>query len=115
MKTTTPIFRDPQLGLFDARPTDANVVWLEKLLQGAACWMTAKDIIQTCLGKLLDRDVRELASASKWIISGQRGYKHIEHATAEETAHAANWLISQGKKMIKRGIAIRANAHARIG
>lgn len=110
-----PTFRDPQLGLFESRPEDANVAWLETLLKGGHYWMTARDIMQTCGGRLHDRDVRELASASKWIISGQRGYKHIEHATAEESAHAANWLISQGKKMIKRGIAIRQNAHKLLG
>jgi hypothetical protein len=115
MTTPPPILRDPQLGLFEAKPGDANVVWLELLLKNSTDWLTARQIIASCFGKLHDRDVRELASASKWIISGQRGYKHIEHATAEESAHAANWLISQGKKMIKRGIGIRQNAHKLLG
>jgi len=91
------------------------VVWLETLLQGAGCWMTAKDIIQTCGARLHDRDVRELASASGWIVSGQRGYKHMHHATTEEVDHAAAWLVSQGKKMIKRGMLLRRNAHKKIG
>lgn len=115
MKPAPPTLRDPQLGLFESRPEDANVAWLESLLQGAGCWMTAKDVQLTCSGRLHDRDVRSLASASKWIISGQRGYKYIEHATAEEIAHCANWLESQGKKMIERSISIRTNAHARLG
>jgi len=115
MTSAPPTLRDPQLGLFESRPGDANVQWLELLLQQSHDWMTARQIIAACFGKLHDRDVRELASASRWIISGQRGYKHIEHATAEESAHAANWLISQGKKMIKRGIAIRTNAHKLLG
>ena len=117
MKTSapTPIFRDPQLGLFDAKPTDANVVWLETLLKGAGVWMTARDIIQTCGAKLLDRDVRELASASGWVISGQRGYKSMHHATIEEVDHAANWMVSQGKKMIKRGMLLRRNACKKMG
>ena len=94
---------------------DADVAWLEKLLQGAGCWMTAADVTQTVIGRLNDRNVRELASQSCRIISGQKGYKHIEHGTPEEIAHSANWLISQGKKMIRRGIGQRRAAHGRIG
>ena len=115
MKTQPPIFRDPQLGLFESKPTDTNVVWLEELLRGAGCWMTARDIIQTCGARLHDRDVRELASASGWILSGQRGYRHMSHATTEECDHAAAWLVSQGKKMIKRGLLLRRNAHKNLG
>lgn len=105
----------PQLNLFERAPDDANVQWLEKLLKDSACWMTASDISLSTGGRVGDRDLRALASASEWIISGQRGYKHIEHATPEENAHASNWLISQGKIMIKRGCRIRRNAHRRIG
>ncbi len=115
MNPAPPTFRDPQLGLFESRPGDANVVWLEAMLLQRSEWLTARQIIAASLDHLHDRDVRELASASKWIISGQRGYKHLEHATTEETQHAANWLISQGKKMIKRGIAIRTNGHKLLG
>ncbi len=78
-------------------------------------WLTAKEIIRLGLGHLHDRDVRELASASGWIVSGQRGYKHMHHATTEEVDHAAAWLVSQGKKMIKRGMLLRRNAHKKIG
>ena len=94
---------------------DADVAWLEKLLQGAACWMTAGDIMQTVVGRLNDRDVRALAEQTDRVISGQKGYKHIEHGSPEEIAHSANRLISQGKKMIKRGIGQRRAAHGRIG
>jgi len=107
----------PQPELFDAprHAVDADVAWLENLLKGAQCWMSCKDILLTVGGRLIDRDVRALASQSTWIISGQRGYLHVEHATAEEIAHSANWLISQGKKMIRRGIGQRRAAHGRIG
>ena len=115
MTTPAPIFRDPQLGLFESKPTDTNVVWLEQLLKGAHVWMTARDIIQTCGARLLDRDVRELASASGWIVSGQRGYRHMDHATVEEVERAAAWMISQGRKMIKRGVLLRCNARKKIG
>ena len=106
-----------QPGLFDPAPRHAveqDVQWLENLLKGAGCWMTAGDIMLTVIGRLSDRNVRELASQSNRIISGQKGYKHIEHGTPEEIAHSANWLISQGKKMIKRGIGQRRAAHQRI-
>jgi hypothetical protein len=105
----------PQLGLFNHRPEDANVQWLERLLSGGKCWLSAKDIALTTGGRVGDRDIRALASASPLIISGQKGYKHIEHATPEETAHASNWLISQGKLMIQRGLRLRRAAHGRIG
>lgn len=115
MSSSLTTKRDPQLGLFQFAPADANVQWLENLLQGHGAWMTMKDISFTTGGRIGDRDIRALASASEWIISGQRGYKHIEHASPEENAHASNWLISQGKQMIKRGCRIRRNAHRRIG
>ena len=115
MTTPPPTLRDPQLGLFESRAEDANVIWLEYLLKGAKCWMTAKDIMLTCSGRLHDRDVRELASASEWIISGQKGYKHMENATLEECNHAASWLESQSDKMKARAIMIRRNAHKNLG
>jgi hypothetical protein len=92
-----------------------SVAWLENLLRGAGCWMTARDLILTTRGQAHERLLRELASASPAIITGQKGYKHIEHATAAEIAHASDWLISQGQKMIARGITIRRSAHRRLG
>jgi len=56
-----------------------------------------------------------VASECENIISGQRGYKHIAHATPEEINHAANWLESQAKKMSERACAIRRNAHKIFG
>ena len=109
------LMRDPQLGLFDACPADPNVGWLETLLRDAAQWLTARDITTAARGHIGDRDIRALASASSWIISGQRGYKHLEHATPEEISHFENWMLSQGKLMIRRGLAVRRNAHRRIG
>jgi hypothetical protein len=53
-------------------------------------------------------------SSAGEIISGQKGYKLSAEATIDEIDHAANWLISQGKKMLKRGIAIRRKAHQKI-
>lgn len=109
---------EPQPDLFSQQPRhaeNADLEWIEKLLHGAQCWMTAKDIMLTVAGRVHDRDIRELASSSKKIISGQRGYKHVAHATAAEIDHSANWLISQGKKMIRRGIGQRRYAHEIFG
>lgn len=112
MSTQQQLELTPQTAQTDAAP---DVRWLEELLRGAGCWMTARDVMLTCRGRLHDRDLRALASASSRIISGQKGYKHIEHGTTEEIAHASNWLISQGRVMIQRGIRIRRAAHGRIG
>lgn len=110
-----PSTTQPELTLTPAPPQTPDVRWLEALLRGASCWLTAKDISLTTMGRVGDRDLRALASASEWIISGQKGYKHLEHATGEEIAHASNWLVSQGKVMIQRGIRIKRNAHRRLG
>lgn len=107
----------PQTELFEQprHAEDADTAWLENVLKAARGWLTSKDILCTTLGQDVtdgrQRWLRELASGSAWIISGQRGYKHIEHATAQEVEHAANWLESQAKKMSERAGGIRRNAH----
>jgi hypothetical protein len=115
--TITSTINQKDLPLFQhsTAPEDANVRWLENLLCEAKDWKTAAEIAEAASGRVSDRDIRALASASAWIISGQKGYKHLEHSTPEESAHAKNWLISQGKLMIKRGLRIGRNAHRRIG
>jgi hypothetical protein len=101
--------------LFGVEVDSVAVKWLENLLRGHGGWMTARDIILTTRGKAHERTLRELASKSSQVISGQKGYKHISHASAEEIDRAANWLVSQGKQMIKRGLTIRRSGHRRIG
>ena len=118
MNTTPIILRDPQLGLFEVKPGDANVVWLECFLKQHARWIKAGEILRFH-GREETEDqkrlLRSLASASEWIVSGQSGYKHIEHASPEEIHHATAALISQGKKMIKRGIVLQRNGHKLLG
>lgn len=108
-----------QPDLFDpkrvATVAGAEVSWLERLLTESRCWMSAADIRETTNGRVTDRDVRETASGCPRIISGQKGYKHIAYATAEEINHAANWLESQAKKMSDRACAIRRHAHRILG
>jgi hypothetical protein len=106
--------------LFDPPPAspDSEVAWLEKLLVGNVGWMTSREIVQCRLRPVNDdnrRWVRELASASEWIISGQKGYLHIQHAKAEEIHHACAWMESQAAKMAKRAGRIRANGHKLFG
>ena len=109
--TATP---QAELPLFRVAKDDTNIRWLENLLRGQGHWMTALEIL-----KLIDRIptdnerrwLRELASASEWILSGQKGYLHIEHSTVEEINHAASWLESQAKKMSDRACRLRRNGH----
>jgi len=106
------------LGLFEAKPTDTNVVWLEQFLKQHARWITASDILKwhgRVETESEKRTIRALANASEWIIQGQLGYKHMESATAEEIDHAANALESQAKKMGERAGRIRRNAHKIFG
>jgi hypothetical protein len=52
------------------------------------------------------RLIRSIAEDSEGrIVTGQRGYALIEETTAEERYHAGQWLIAQGRKMTRRGIA----------
>lgn len=105
------------LPLFEAPEKDAeNVRWLENYLKSSRDWMEG-GALELIAGreKYQGRWVRALAQASEWVISGQKGYKHLEHATAEEVSHFVNWMESQGKKMIGRAEKIRRNAHAIFG
>lgn len=112
---------EPQQGALFVTSADKaakDVQWLENLLAGAGTWMLASDILLSIGWPVNDankRWVRQLASQSMEIISGQKGYLHTTAASAEEVNHSANWLISQGKEMIKRGLAQRKAAHAILG
>ncbi len=109
---------DPQLSFFPEPPDDKNVRWLEDLLRSHPGWMTAAQILEL-LGQddtdTAKRQLRLLANSSEWVISGQKGYKHLEHATTEEISHFANWMESQAKQMTRRAEAVRRNAHRIFG
>jgi hypothetical protein len=99
-----------QLSLFLTNNNAENP--LVSALRGQG-WVTAKRL-SFHLGTG-DRELRAMAEASRGeIISGQKGYKLSAEATLDEIDHAANWLISQGKKMLERGIEIRRKAHQQI-
>ena len=93
-----------------------DLKWLETALKANPAWQTAADLLASVgrVGEDHRRWLRQLASASEWIISGQRGYKHIDHATLDEINHAANWLESQAKKMSDRACTLRRNSHRKI-
>lgn len=119
MKPGSPT-QDPQtdLPLFQVSAEDPNVAWLEGYLKEHPAWMRAGELV--VLVNKPDSDdsrrwLRALAQASGWVISGQKGYRHLEHATAEEVNHFTNWMESQGKKMFERAALIRRNAHSVLG
>jgi hypothetical protein len=114
-----------QLQLLPDDATDArDCRWLEDLLRVHKGWMNAAQILQivgveiavgSARGDAAKRQLRQLANASPWLISGQRGYKHLEHATAEEVNHFVNWMESQASQMTRRAELIRRNAHRIFG
>ncbi len=60
------------------------------------------------------REIRAAAAASGGrVIAGQRGYCLIEEASVPEVEQSASWLISQGNKMIARGLEIRRRSQVR--
>lgn len=91
-------------------PSDSNKLY--DWLKGKG-WVSARHISAgTAWG---DRVIRGIASDSKGlIISGQKGYCRIDEATPAEIDHAANWLQSQGSRMIQRAIDIRKQAASLI-
>lgn len=100
--------------LFKSEPADADVLWLEHFLKQHPAWFTAADLCRSAGWKQNEdgkRHIRQLASASEWIASGQRGYKHLQHATADEIHRSASWMESQAKNMSRRACRLRRQAH----
>jgi len=74
-------------------------------------WVAAREI-ETVLG-IDDRKLRAIGEhAGGRLLTGQKGHRlNDETATAEEVDRSALWKISQGKKMIRRGIAEKRHHH----
>lgn len=74
-------------------------------------WVKAREIKEQI--EVDDRRMRVAAEKSGGrILSGQKGYRYYDGATPlDEADHASGWLISQGKKMIRRGMAIRRRGY----
>lgn len=92
--------------------TADEVEALEKLLRTGAGWMSASSIL---VSRYLvptesnKRILRRTAAESKWIISGQEGYKHLQQATPAEVTHFVKQMESQSRKMSERAGAIEIN------
>jgi hypothetical protein len=104
-----------ELPLFKVARENRSVQCLINTLDGRG-WMTCSQILRLWFMPPTEankRWVRALAEAAgDDVLSGQAGYKLVKAGTAEEVYRASSWLISQGKKMISRGIAIRRRSIA---
>lgn len=114
MKTPSD-FSLQTLDLFAPPPAAPDTAWLESILLNAGGWLNAAFLAKLATNHVSDRDIRRLASASRLIIPGDKGYCHLANASTEEIDHAASRLESQGKLMLERAIRIRHTAHARLG
>ncbi|ODU25010.1 MAG: hypothetical protein ABS95_01135 [Verrucomicrobia bacterium SCN 57-15] len=77
-------------------------------------WMTARQIkLRT---GWCDRKCRALAAASDGqIISGNNGYKHTLHASADEFHEFYGRMTHQGKEMLARAERARRIHHKKVG
>jgi hypothetical protein len=82
-------------------------------------WITRRQIHE--LTGWSDRDVRAIAEAAfaasgrPKIVRGPLGFAVFDRATDDQIHHAADIAVSQGKKMIRYGLALRRALHSRIG
>ena len=103
-----------QLQFFESAKPDPNIEWMEQTLRHYGEWMTAADLIIASANRFNDRQIRSFAAASDHVISGQLGYRHIDHSTVDEIHHCAAGLDSQAKKMSDRAAKLRRNAHTKL-
>lgn len=79
-------------------------------------WQTRHEIA-TCLG-WSERKIRDVAeSMGSSIVRGQRGFKltaDLERDDLSAAAQAADAALSQGKRMIRYGLALKRQLHAKI-
>ena len=76
----------------------------------AGDWLTARELTRRT--GYSDRMLRSIANERDGrIISGQSGYKLTRQATLDEINHAADWLLSQARKMKERAFAIQRHKH----
>lgn len=105
--------------MFPAEESNDNMLRFVDLLSMTTDWMSANQVAVFFGMPMTEnsrRIVRGWAEASDGkIIGGQRGYRFYLFASTEEIRHSSEKLISQGKKMIRRGIRIRRLAHQVVG
>jgi len=104
MSTTT----QSELTLF----ADTNSIAIGTILSRSSDWLNAAAILDRLSLPDTESNRRHVRACAEelgpGIISGQRGYKHIDSATEEEVRHFYNWMKSQGHKMTTRAEAALA-------
>jgi type II secretory pathway component PulJ len=109
-----------QFDFADYRPAVDPVAqgrWLA-LVHSRRGWITASQCVALMGAGWTgdDRTIRAYAEAAGGqVISGRKGYKHIEHAQTDEIDHFCNMMESQAKRMLDRAIRTRNLAHAHVG
>lgn len=82
-------------------------------------WLTRRQLHE--LTGWNDREVRAIAEAAfmatgrPQIVRGPLGFCAFDRATDDQVHHASDIAVSQGKKMIRYGLALRRRLHQRIG
>ena len=77
-------------------------------------WRTRRHLVEKF--GISERQVRLLAErAGADVVRGPKGFAHFEHVEVDEARHCAEIAISQGKKMIRWGLALKRKLHQRIG
>ena len=77
-------------------------------------WQTRRQLTQALA--VSARRVRALAEAAGVeVVRGPKGFACFENVDADEARHCAEIAISQGKKMIRWGVAVKRRVHQRIG
>lgn len=109
--------RQLDMPLFAVPADHPNVRWLVGLLRQRG-WMTRQEILREAGrtgGRYNERWVRALVNAAgPEIVKGQAGFNHVANCKIEEINHAARQSISQGKLMVRYGIALLRLAHGKI-
>jgi hypothetical protein len=113
LKMANPI----QIDWLQRREERMDVRAFETAVRAAGGWVLARDLLRRA--GLDDteparRHLRALAAAADTIISGQRGYCHLDHAAPQDIHHAAAWLESQARAMLRRAIRLQHHAHAAL-
>ena len=96
-------------------PADDEVTRLVQWLHDHPGFHTALSISETL--QMPDRKIRQIAEAADGLIvsgPGSPGYCHLNHCPVEIVARVNDAMISQGKRMIRRGIRSRNRAHLLI-
>ena len=86
-----------------------------RALCGVGGWVHARDLAVLLYGEGSEkamREVRALASAMPFVLSGDKGYILVEYATADEQRHAVARLRSQARDMMRRARESEAEACA---